>query len=162
MAAFPQTWHKRPLAQYQYDNASRLTALIYRNALGFLGDLTYQHDAAGKRTRVGGSFARTLLPDPVPSATYDTANRQLAFGDKSMTYDANGSLISVADPSGLTTLTGDAHNRLVALSGPNVTASFTYDPLGRRLSKANNGQATQQLYDGLDIVQQFHVVGMTY
>src|SRR6185436_364327 len=66
--------------EYQYDAASRLTALIYRNAAGPLGDLTYQYDPTGNRIAVGGSFARTLLPDPVPTATYDAANRQLTFG----------------------------------------------------------------------------------
>ena len=75
---------------YQYDAASRLTALIYRNAAGLLGDLTYQYDAAGSRTGMGGSFARTLLHDPIPSASYDPANRQLSFGDKSMTSAPTG------------------------------------------------------------------------
>ena len=41
------------------------------------------------------------------------------------------------------------------------SGTSTSKNVGRRLSKANNGQATQQLYDGLDIVQQFDVVGMT-
>ena len=100
---------------YQYDSASRLTALIYRNALGPLGDLTYQYDQAGNRTRIGGSFARTLLPDPVPSATYDPANRQLTFGDKSFTYDANGNLTSITDATGVTTFTWNARNQLTGI-----------------------------------------------
>ena len=37
--------------EYAYDSASRLTALIYRNALGPLGDLTYQYDANGNVQR---------------------------------------------------------------------------------------------------------------
>src|SRR5439155_1416045 len=39
--------------EYQYDTASRLTGLIYRNAAGTLGNLTYQYDPAGNRTGVG-------------------------------------------------------------------------------------------------------------
>ena len=66
--------------EYIYDAASRLTELIYRNTTGVLGNLTYQYDATGNRTQVGGSFARTLLPDPVASASYDAANRQRALG----------------------------------------------------------------------------------
>ena len=40
---------------------ARLTALIYRSATGLLGDLAY---------------------------TYDAANRQRTFGNKTLTYDA--------------------------------------------------------------------------
>ncbi len=147
--------------QYQYDNASRLTALNYRNAVGLLGDLSYQYDVAGNRIRVGGSFARTLLPDPVPSATYDPANRQLAFGDKQLTYDATGNLASLTDPFGLTTFAWDARNRLVGLGGSGVTASLTYDSLARRNAKTINGQLTQFIYDGLDIAQQLDSLGTT-
>jgi RHS repeat-associated protein len=140
--------------EYQYDVASRLTALIYRNATGVLGDLTYTYDAAGNRIGVGGSFARTLLPDPVPSATYDAANRQLSFGDKVMTYDANGSVVSITETTGMTTFTWDARNRLVALNGPAVVGSFAYDAFGRRTKSLMDGQAAQFRYDGPDIIQK--------
>ena len=136
--------------EYQYDNASRLTALIYRNALGLLGDLTYQYDAAGNRIRVGGSFARTLLPDAVPSATYDAANRQLTFGGQTLTYDLNGNLTS----DGTSTYTWDARRRLIALSGPGTSASFQYDALGRRTRKIVNGTTTDSLYDRANPVQE--------
>ncbi len=140
--------------EYQYDVASHLTELTYRNVLGVLGNLTYGYDAAGNRIAVGGSFARTLLPDTTMSATYDVANRQLAFGDKTMTYDVNGNLTSISDTSGLTTLAWDARNRLFGLSGPSTTASFTYDVLGRRVMKEINGQQVQYQYDGVNPVQE--------
>ncbi len=74
--------------------ASRLTALIYRNATGQLGDLTYKYDPPGNRTGIGGSWARTGLPTAIASAGYDAANRQLTFGGQMLAYDANGSLVS--------------------------------------------------------------------
>jgi RHS repeat-associated protein len=148
--------------EYRYDDASRLTELIYRNATGVLGNLTYQYDPAGNRIEVGGSFARTLLPDPVTTATYDAANRQLHFGGRRMTlpdskpaYDANGNLTLITDPSGVSTFTWDARNRLTSFTGPGTNATFAYDPLGRRLAKRINGQFTQFVYDGFDIVQEF-------
>jgi RHS repeat-associated protein len=148
--------------EYTYDVASRHTELIYRNATGLLGNLTYQYDPTGNRIGVGGSFARTLLPAPLASASYNNANRQLTFGDKTMilpdgkpAYDANGNLISITDPTGTTTFTWDARNRLTALTGPGTNASFTYDPFGRRVAKQINGQLTQYLYDRVDIVQEF-------
>ena len=63
---------------------------------------------------------RTLLPDPVAASSSDAANRQLAFGEKTMTYDANGNLASIVEPSGMTILTWDARNRLIDLNGPGL------------------------------------------
>jgi RHS repeat-associated protein len=140
--------------EYHYDLASRLTALIYRNATGVLGDLTYQYDKAGNRTGVGGSFARTLLPDAIGSGSYDAANRQLQLAEKTMTFDANGNLTSIAEPSGTTTYTWDARNRLVGSSSPNATVSFGYDVFGRRSQKVINGQRTNYLYDRINPVQE--------
>ncbi len=137
--------------EYQYDAASRLTALIYRNAGGLLGDLTYQYDPAGNRIAVGGSFAGTLLPDAVASATYDAADRQLTFGTKAMTFDANGSLASLADSAGGTIFTWDARNRLTGLNGPGLSGAFTYDGVGRRVQKVVNGQQSQFQYDLVNI-----------
>jgi RHS repeat-associated protein len=141
--------------EYQYDIASQLTALIYRNETNVLGNLTYNYDAAGRLTRVGGSFARTGLPSPVATTQYDAANRQLMFGDRAMTYDANGNLTTLVDAAGQSLFTWDARNRLTALSAPGpTTAAFAYDPLGRRNSRAVNGVVTAYLYDALDVVQE--------
>ncbi len=131
--------------EYQYDAASRLAALIYRNTSGQLGDLTYTYDAAGNRTGVGGTFPRTLLPDPVSAATYDAANRQLTFGGATLMYDANGNLTN----DNTTTYTWDARNRLLALTGP-TPASFQYDPLGRRVQRTISAVTTRFQYDRLN------------
>jgi RHS repeat-associated protein len=139
--------------QYQYDDASRLTALIYQNAVGPLGDLTYQYDAAGNRIRLGGSFARTLLPAAVASATYDGANRQLAFGANQMTFDANGNATAIAGGAPTTSLTWDARDRLIGLEQAGTVASFAY-AFGHRSAKTVDGETTQFLYDGLDMLQQ--------
>jgi RHS repeat-associated protein len=138
--------------EYQYDEASRLVALIYRNALGPLGDLTYGYDAGGNRIATGGSFARTLVPEAVTTATYDAGNRQLAFGSNTQTFDDNGNLLTRTDGSGTTTYTWDARNRLTGLTGSSLAASFAYDGLGRRAQKTVNSVLTQFRYDGLDAV----------
>jgi len=139
--------------QYDYDTASRLTQLIYRNGSDMLGDLTYGYDAAGNRIQVGGSFARTLLPDPAGGASYDAANRQRQLGGRMMDFDTNGNLTSIKDATGMTTLRWDARDRLIGFAGPNATASFAYDAVGRRLYKSVNGNATEFLYDTFDIAQ---------
>jgi YD repeat-containing protein len=56
--------------QYSYDIASQLTQISYQLNATVLGNLTYGYDASGKRTSVGGSFARTGLPSALTSASY--------------------------------------------------------------------------------------------
>jgi RHS repeat-associated protein len=148
--------------EYDYDEASRITELIYRNTNGVLGNLTYQYDAAGNRVAVGGTFARTLMPNPVPNATYDAANRQLQFGEKTMTYDRNGNLVTLADSTGLTTLDWDTRDQLIRLMSPTISASFAYDTVGRRSRRIINGQSHTFQYDGRNVVNENTSAGMTF
>jgi RHS repeat-associated protein len=145
--------------EYQYDAASRLTALVYRNAPGVLGDLTYRYDAAGNRTSVGGSFARTLLPDPVPSASYDAANQQLAFGNKALTYDANGNLITITEPIGAKTFIWDPQNRLTGVSNGASPLAFAYDAFGRRVTRVADGLTTAFQYSVTDVIRELQPGG---
>jgi RHS repeat-associated protein len=148
------------LVEYGYDVASRVTSITYKqNGTTLLGDLTYEYDKAGNRTKTGGSWARTGMPEPLTSTSYDAANRQLTFGDKSLTYDDNGNLQSITDSNGTTLYSWNARNDLVNISGPSVNASFIYDGLGRRRAKTVNGNVTEFLYDGLNPVQE--TVGVT-
>jgi RHS repeat-associated protein len=138
------------VTEYAYDAASRMTELTYRNGPAILGALTYTYDAAGNRTRIGGTWARTGLPTSVASATYDAGNRQIGFAGQTLAYDLNGNLVS----DGTTTYTWDARNRLSSLSGSGMTASFQYDPLGRRVRKTVNGTSTEFLHDGDNVVHE--------
>ena len=139
-----------------YDNASRLTSLTYTKGTTTLGDLTYTYDKAGKRIAIGGSFSRTGLPSAIATATYNAASQQLTLGNKNATYDNNGNLITLTDPSGTTTYTWNSRNQLTNISGPGLTASFQYDGFGRRKSKTVNGTTTNFLYDGLNVVQELN------
>ena len=110
--------------EYQYDPASRLIALIYRKAAGLLGDLAYQYDPAGNRIAATGSFARTLLPEPMLTASYDAANRQRVFGDKQMSFDSNGNLTAIVGAGSTTAFAWDARDRLTAVEEPGALATF--------------------------------------
>lgn len=102
---------------------------------------------------MGGSFARTGVPQTVSTTSYDAANRQTVFADKSMTFDNNGNLQTITDNAGTTTYTWNTRNQLTGIGG-SVSASFSYDGLGRRKTKTINGVTTNFLYDGLNPVQE--------
>src|SRR5439155_12848979 len=83
------------LVEYTYDAASRVTGITYKqNGTTVIGDFTYEYDKAGNRTKIGGSWARTGMPQTLTTTSYDAANRQLTFGDKTLTYDDNGNIVS--------------------------------------------------------------------
>jgi RHS repeat-associated protein len=143
------------LVEYSYDAASRVMEITYKqNGTTLLGNLTYEYDKGGKRTKIGGSWARTAIPQNVASTSYDANNRQLTFEGKTLTYDDNGNLTSITDANGTTLYSWNARNQLAAISGPNVNASFVYDGLGRREKKTIGGSLTEFLYDGLNPVQE--------
>jgi len=143
------------LVEYGYDAASRVTSITYKqNGTTLLGDLTYEYDKAGNRTRTGGSWARTATPEALTTTSYDVNNRQLTFGDKTLAYDDNGNLQSITDSNGTTLYSWNARNQLVGISGPTVNATFVYDGVGRREKKTINGSLTEFLYDGGNPVQE--------
>src|SRR6266705_1612377 len=61
---------------YGYDAASQLTGITYTLGSNTLGNLTYAYDLTGRRTGVGGTYARTNAPQTAPLASYN-ANNQL-------------------------------------------------------------------------------------
>ncbi len=132
-----------------YDVSSRLISLAYTRSGNPSGNLTYQYDADGRRAFVGGTLARTGIPQPVASATYDVANQLTQWAGASLTYDADGNVAS----DGASTYTWDARNQLASISG-GTTASFQYDAFGRRTTKTVSGAATGFLYDGANVVQE--------
>jgi len=141
-------------ANYGYDNASRLTSITYKLGQITLGDLTYGFDNIGNRTTIGGSWARTGIPQTTTITNYDNNNRQRAFGDKTLNYDNNGNLYTISDANGTTTFTWNARNQLVGINGPGISASFAYDGLGRRREKSINGSFSEFLFDGGNPVQE--------
>jgi RHS repeat-associated protein len=133
---------------YGYDAASQLTGVTYMQGSNTLGSLSYSYDLAGRRTNVGGSFARTGVPQAVSSASYNVNNQLTNWKGANLTYDLNGNLTN----DGTNTYTWNARNQLVSVSGA-VNTTFQYDAFGRRVSKTIGG-TTQYLYDGVNPVQE--------
>ena len=133
---------------YGYDNASELTGLTYTLNSNTLGTLTYNYDLAGRRTNVGGSYARTNLPNAISTTAYDAGNELTQWGTATPTYDANGNVLS----DGTNSYTWNARNQLVSM---NVAAeSFQYDAFGRRVTKTILATTTGYLYDGMNPIQE--------
>lgn len=138
------------VTEYTYDDASRTIGINYKKNSVSLGDLTYEYDVAGHLTKVGGTFARTGLPQVLNNATYDAANKQSGFGSQTLAYDQNGNLTT----DGVNSYSWNARNQLVGMTGPGLNASFVYDALGRRVVKTVNSATTSYLYDGGNILQE--------
>jgi len=134
---------------YTYDSATQVTDITYRLGATVLGNLGYEYDVSGRRSRVTGTFARTLLPAALSSAIYDSANEMTKRGNTNMTYDANGNLTN----DGTNTYTWDARNQLASVSG-GVTASFKYDAFRRRIERTVTGTTTKFLYDLFNPIQE--------
>jgi RHS repeat-associated protein len=133
-----------------YDSGSQLTGITYASGTTTLGDLSYTYEGAGRRATIGGAWARTGMPQPVASASYDAANRLTSWNGTAVSYDANGQLTS----DGTSTYTWDSRSQLTSVAGPGVTASYGYDGIGRRTQATVNGSSTQFLYDGANVAQE--------
>ncbi|MGB7951735.1 MAG: hypothetical protein WCH75_28950 [Candidatus Binatia bacterium] len=58
-----------------------------------LGDLTYEYDKAGNRTMIGGSFARTAVPQAIASTAYTAYNRAMENTELDTLSEFNDALV---------------------------------------------------------------------
>jgi RHS repeat-associated protein len=128
---------------YAFDNDSRITGITYNFGANTLGNLTYSYDSLGRRTQVGGSFARTSLPGVISSDTYDAANELINWNGTAISYDLNGNMAS----DGSNAFTWNARNQVATLNG----VTMQYDAFGRRIQ---NASAKSFLYDGANSAQE--------
>jgi RHS repeat-associated protein len=134
---------------YTVDDDSRITGLTYSAGNSQIGNLTYAYDGDGQVTSKSGTLATTSLPTPVSGNSFNADNEMTSFGGATLSYDANGNLIS----DGTDNYTWNARNDLTGTGG-SATASFTYDGLGRRATKSIGATTTQLLYDNMNPVQE--------
>lgn len=128
---------------YTYDNDSRVTGITYNFNSNPLGNLSYTYDSLGRRTLVGGSFARTGLPGAISTATYDAANELTSWNGTAIGYDLNGNMLS----DGTNAFSWNARNQVATLN----SVSLQYDAFGRRIQ---NAAGKSFLYDGTNAAQE--------
>ena len=128
---------------YGYDNDSRINSMSYQLGTTSVGSLTYQYDAAGRRTQMGGSLAATGFPQAVGSAAYDVANELTNWNGTTISPDANGNILN----DGSAAYTWNARNQLIS----RASTSFQYDAFGRRTL---NAAGNNLLYEGWNAGQE--------
>jgi RHS repeat-associated protein len=131
---------------YAYDAASDITGITdtatANNAT--LATLAYTYDATGRRSTVGGTAARIVLPTGWTGGLYDADNRLTGIGSTTYTYDADGNRTS----AGSTRYTWNARDQLASVTAGSTTTTFTYDPGGRLLSAATPAATVAYRYNG--------------
>lgn len=155
---------------YSFDAAGR----IVRQS-GDGPDWTYAYDAAGRL--VGANHGAESFAYSYDAAgnilgsgrIYDVANRLTEDAEFSYAYDANGNLTrKQSKGTGARTLYAwNAKSQLLrverfadaAATTPLKTLVFTYDPLGRRASKTEDGVIERYVYDGVDLIATLNSVG---
>jgi len=132
---------KRGNQAYEYDKLDRLIGAAKIKLPGNLekGDIRYQYDANGNRTRLTlGTIKHDYSYQP-------GTNRLSKINDITLKYDAVGNLIK----DGRFTYTYNARGRLASAADKqgHAIASYSYNALGLRTSKTFKGKSTYYVYN---------------
>jgi RHS repeat-associated protein len=134
-----------------YDGSGDVTGIEYEQDGDPVGDLGYAYDASGRRTASWGSLSRVVLPAALSSATYDAANQVITSGGRSFAYDDDGHLLD----DGVSEYSWDARGSLTSVAGPGAsTQSFSYDWAGFRSARTIGGVETRYLRQDGEVVRE--------
>jgi len=103
--------------------------------------IAYTYDSSGNRTtQMAHGLATTF--------TYDNDNRLMSStSPATYAYDNNGNLTSRVSPGASTSFTYDYDNRLTAQTTDISIVGHTYDGLGNRIARNEDGSATRYVLD---------------
>ncbi|AMG72867.1 YD repeat protein [Sphingopyxis granuli] len=154
----PATLGAGVATSYGYDNLGRLTSLTHDLA-STANDVSYtlDYNAASQlsnRTLSNDGYGWTGSVDVNRAYGVNGLNQYTSAGAANFTYDTNGNLTG----DGTKTYLYDIENRLVGTGG-SATASLRYDPLGRLYETVGGGLTTRFLYDGDELVGEYHAAG---
>jgi RHS repeat-associated protein len=128
---------------YQYDPAGQLTQAVFvSNNTSVVPNQNLQHfyDLAGNRTQ-------TIINGVKTNYVVNNMNQYTQIGSETLSYDADGNLISQIDSTGTTTYSYNELNQLIGVSSPTTASAYQYGPLGNLVASTQNGQTTQYLVD---------------
>ena len=157
---------------YGYDAYGHRATVSYPAGTGTSESVSYAPDAWGRSTQAG-SYATGIGYFPngqvesfaygngrIYAATQNTRLLTSGFSDgaggttdvqEALTYDADGNITAVTDPSGLRTKSFgyDDLNRLTSATATNLygAESYTYDPINNLRTRLTGGQTLTYNYD---------------
>jgi len=138
-------------ASLQYDLASRLTSLNHTMASQSEA-LSFNYTAASQlQTRTSSNSSYDWAPSEGSTAyTANGLNEYTSVAGTSYSSDARGNLTS----AGARTMTYDLENHLLSVAG-GAGLTLQYDPLGRVWQTTSGSTVTQFLYDGGRLVGEY-------
>jgi RHS repeat-associated protein len=163
------------LVDYTYDTQGRLTTITRKNGVttsltpdvigritdfdhGAINESTFSHNPASQITsrEVTNSLFQIDVPT-LDAQTYTTnnLNQYTDINGSSIGYDNNGNLTSVDGWS----YVYNKHNRLTSASKTGTSLSLTYDPTGILESSTLDGNKTDFLYDGDELIAEYNSSG---
>jgi len=122
---------------YARDSAGRITS-VTADGSAIVQSLTYDAAGALRSQTLGNGLVETVTVDADGQRTAHSIGGTGAV-DASLSYDANGNLVTRTGPAGTSAYTYDPLDRISGESGPVKSQSFTYDANGNRLSDASGG-----------------------
>ncbi len=143
--------------QVAHDDTGRIVSRV-ETLGGVMRTLDYVYDPDGQLLEVrdgdtvveayaydenGNRVSRQRGDDPAEAAEFDSADRLLARGDLTYTYDADGFMTTRGDDSFTYTRQGELIRADLA---DGRTVSYTYDGLGRRVTRTGPEGTTTYLY----------------
>src|SRR5205823_3389842 len=160
VTATPRSQHPDEKTSYTYDLANQLTTLVEPVNGTSTITTTFGYDAAGDRTRVtdgrGNSTVYTYNPLGLRESVIEPSTPAFpGLADRTYTssYDANGQLLRLVEPGGVTrTSSYDELGRLVKETGSGAEAPTSdrvldYDLAGRQTSVSAPGGTDTYTYD---------------
>lgn len=156
---------------HSFDAAGRITRIT-----GDGPDWNYTYDGLGRLTRATqGADTYTYTLDPVGNIldggrNHDVNHRLTSDSTKDYSYDQRGNLTLEQDRAtgARTVYTWNVKNQLLQVqffsnatpSSLTRTLAYTYDPLGRRASKTDNGSVQRFVHYGDDLVGTLNASNM--
>lgn len=144
------------VTNYEYDSSHRLVKVIQDGNLlseyGYdtAGRLKYQQDGTGSITEYSyGSSNRPVLMETRTAEGIVLYREENCYNEKGsvITRVVSGIAPEVSGTAGIFYFSYDEYDRLVQEQGIYGTISYTYDVMGNRLTRTENGVTTHYTYD---------------
>ena len=150
---------------YGYDASDRLTSEVWALTGASPSEVygyRYAYDLAGNRIRARMNGEDTYY-------SYDAANQLTVRGTNAAfasptyyTYDQNGSLTDLVEPSGTTKFAYNPAGLVARIKWKDATSTyFFYDGMSSRYAMVANGVANYFLWEGMDLLEELNADGTT-